>query len=500
MSKHRSHLIALNLLSVDIQKLCATENIAFGESHSSTAIHDIGVPGTGSIFGTFELDRLGGEKITIWNDVNDGRRYYYLPSLLPEWAKFEEDIIQQCDTTNSDALINANLRILLSDSYYEDEIREKIAEFSGRDSIQEYVLSAIPYDNIQIILQVNAAVKSQLVYDARSRSRLLSDADVEAVPLLSYPREIETTITASCGALEELVSFAMAGKDILGGRIYFQGVTYRTTSFYVQMNQFLDSDRSLELFGDESVVSRMTFSNTHGIENDDLGDKLMMRLPRLKSTGSGEFSRQRLLSRDYVNYISSNSFASIVGGCVEADTNSNRCVELRERFLNFVIDHAESVKLTFKERESGVFELSAGQVAYATISPQEYTAIARAAPTFDVTVDDETVKTADNIVWKFGGGGPVPTVIELVILDEQSLRDVVDVYWYERVPVQDSARQLVAMLDYFSLRIGDRRILLKDEYAEWKRMEFSCQSGGSIVRLRRQNVQRRGGQYRKGLD
>ena len=492
-------LSAFFLYCASIWGSAFAEDSAADKPHSTAAIHDVAVPSTNAIFGTFNLDRLGGEKVTIWNDVNDGRRYYYVPSLLPEWQMFRKDIVQQCASMPSGVPIEADLRILLSDTFYEDEIREKIAEFTGRETIQEYILSAIPYDNIQILLKENSALSAKLLHDARGRSRSLSNGNAEVVPLLSYPREIETTIFGSCDALMHLANLALAGADVLGGRIYFQGVTYRTTSFYVQLSKFLDSKRSLDLFGEETLVSRMTFTNTHGFQDDNIGDKLMMRLPRVSTTGSAVRARQRLLSRDYINYIGRESFSSIIGGCAEAEADNERCDKLSERFLEFVIQHAESVELAFKEKQSGAFALSDGQVEYATIAPQQFQAIARAAPTFEGVVDGEKLKTSDSIVWELDGTEPVPTNVELVMLDEQSLRDMADVYWYHRTPVHDTTRQLVADLDYFALRVGDKQILPVEEYRKWKRMEFACQSGGSIVHLTEENVKRGGGSTSEGF-
>ena len=476
----------------------AQESVA-DEPRSSAAIHDVAVPSTSAIFGTFNLDRLGGEKVAIWNDVNDGRRYYYLPSLLPEWQGFRESIVQQCASTSSDTPIEVDLRILLSDSFYEDEIREKIAEFTDRETIQEYVLSAIPYDNIQILLRENSALPAKLLHDSRGRSRSLSDDNAEVVPLLSYPRDVETTISGPCDTLMSFADLALAGVDVLDGRIYFQGVAYRTTSFHVQLSKFFDSRKSLDLFGDETLVSRMTFTNTHGFQEDNVGDKLMMRLPRVSATGSAVRARQRLLSRDYVSYISMESFSTIIGGCAEAETDSEMCGKLSERFLEFILQHAETVELTFREQQSGSFALSDGQVDYATISPQQFKAIARAAPTFEGDIDGEKVKTSDNISWELVAAEPVPTKVELVLLDEQSLRDMADVYWYHRTPVRDTTRQLVANLDYFALRFGDNRILAFEEYAKLKRLEFACQSGGNIVHLTRENVIKGRGRISEGF-
>ena len=209
-----------------------------GSHQASPAIHNIAVPNTGNIFGTVELGRLGGERATIWNDAQEGRRYYYLPSLLPEWTNFSNDIENNCELTTEDSHATVGLRISLSDKLYEKEIRKMIADMNDLDTFHENMLSAIVYDNIQIVLGTDPDTTSRLIYDARGRSRMSSGENVQPIPLLSYPREIEATITDTCSNLRALVASAKGGKDLLKGRIYFQGVAYRTTSFSIQLNKF----------------------------------------------------------------------------------------------------------------------------------------------------------------------------------------------------------------------------------------------------------------------
>ena len=384
------------------------------------------------------------------------------------------------------------LRIHLSDKLYEREIRDKIADLTNTETIDENMLSAIPYDNIQIVLGTDPDIASRLIYDARGRSRMSSGENVQPIPLLSYPREIEATITDNCTTLMALVASARSGGNLLKGRIYFQGVAYRTTSFSVQLNKFLNSERSIDLFGKETLVKRMSFSNKIDFKADKLGEELFMRLPLKPGVtyeGKAESSRQRLLSRDFLDYASSQSFAAIVGGCVESSAMSTRCNELQTRFVTFLIDHAKSVDLTFRKIENGSVELMKNQIAYATLEPSDYQTIADAAPSIDANVDGLEFVASDKIKWDLSGSEPNPTSVELLLLDEDRLRSEIDVYWYEKVPVADGSWQYMADLDYFGLRIADGLIIPYDRYLAMVNLRNSCRAGGSIVRIGIRNVE-----------
>ena len=482
--------ITIALLTVTSLYMFSASAQSSGSHQASSAIHNIAVPNTGNIFGTVELGRLGGERATIWNDAQEGRRYYYLPSLLPEWTKFSNDIENSCALADEDNHATVGLRIHLSDKFYENEIRKKIADLNNLDTFHENMLSAIPYDNIQIVLATDPDTTSRLIYDARGRSRMSSGESVQPIPLLSYPREIEATITDTCNTLRTFVTSAKAGKGLLKGRIYFQGVTYRTTSFSIQLNKFLNSERSIDLFGEETLVRRMSFTNRMGFKPDKLGEKLFMRLPLnpgVTYKGEAEASRQRLLSRDLLDYASSQSFTGIVGGCIESSATSKRCSELQTRFVTFLIDHAKNVELTFRKLENGSVELMKNQIAYATLEPSDYQTIADAAPNIDANVDGLQFVVSDKIKWDLSDSGPTPTSVELLLLDEDRLRSENYVEWYEKTPVDDGSWQYMADLAYFGLRIADGMIIPYDQYVAMVNLRNSCRAGGSIVRMGARN-------------
>ena len=473
-------LMAVNAVDVQSQ----TTNT----SASSPSIQTIPTPNMDSIFGSFKLDRLGGELISIWNDSQEGTRYYYPPSLLPEWSQFRSNVDETCATLGDDDLRTVNLRIYLNDEYYETEIREKIADFTDKDQLDEHKLSALPHDNIQLFLHGTDALSPRLIYDRQDRSRSIPDDGAQRVSLLAYPREIETPISGACSSLRNLAITAQRGMDVLSGRIYFQGIVYETTSFSAQLSKYLNSQEATELFGDESIVRKASYSNRFGFVNDENGKNLLLRLPFFSYSGSAESSRKRILSREYVDYVSSLSFTGIEGGCVEASANTDKCKELRSKFLTFLIDHSKTVEVTFRKLEDGSFELVSDQVGYATISPQQYQTIASAAPSFEGKVDGEEVKYLDQITWDFSGSEPIPTKVELRLVDEQALRTDVEVYWYERIPVKEGVGRFVSDLNYFPLRIADGNILPLGEYVELEKFKYSCQEGGKIVRLMSGNV------------
>ena len=207
-----------------------------------------------SIFGSFKLNRLGGEKVSIWHDKREDSKYYYPPSILPEWNTFDQEVRHKCSHSEPNKHVSVRLRIYLSDESYENEIRGKIAEYTNRESLDEHLLSAIPHDNIQIVLQGRTHLEPRIIYDARGTSNAFDDGKHQRIPLLTYKREISTLVTGTCSTLRNVASMSSLGEDIIAGRIYFHGVVYKTTSFSVNMKQFLYSDRAAKLFGDESLV------------------------------------------------------------------------------------------------------------------------------------------------------------------------------------------------------------------------------------------------------
>ena len=150
--------------------------------------------------------------------------------------------------------------------------------------------------------------------------------------------------------------------------------------------------------------------------------------------------------------------------------------------MNFLLRHAEEIELTFRRLENGSFELASGQETYATLTSTEYQTIAESGP---------TQNTSDNITWEFDESGPVPTRVTLFVLDRQSLRSRMDVEWYHRVPVEGSFQQLVVPLDYFSRRIADGRILATEDYERREDLKESCQAGGQIVPVTREQISTR---------
>ena len=460
---------------------------------SSQQHQPIFVPSTDNIL-TFSLNRLGGEQVTIWNDSRQDQRYYFSPSLIPDWEKFSRDIDEECAIHTEarivqDAINTVRLHVDLSDAYYEAEIRTQLTALrgdarvleGGDARVLEDVLNALPHDNIQILLRRNSALPSRLLYDARNRSRLTGDETEQSPPLVRYPRDIAVPIVGNCEELSNLADLALDGEELLSGKIYFFGIRYQTTAFWADMNTFLDSERSLDLFGDESFVTRTSFTNTTaqaGVAGSPL-DGLHINLSGAQHSGSRVSSGQRILSRDYLDHVKSTSFASIAGGCVEASFHAERCTELQNLFMNFLLRHAREIELTFRRLENGSFELTSGQETYATLTSTEYQTIAESGP---------TQNTSDNITWRFGESGPVPTSVTLFVLDRQSLRSRMDVEWYNRVPVEGSFQQLVVPLDYFSRRIADGRILATEDYMRRAQLNESCQAGGQIVLVTKEQI------------
>ena len=478
--------IAIILLSASTTAVAQTRAAATASETPTSRM--IPTPNMDSIFGSFKLDRLGGELVSIWNDRQEGSRYYYLPSLLPEWRAFESRVNQKCINLEGNNRVKVNLRIYLNDEYYQDEIRERIAHLADLQSLDEHQLSALPHDNIQIVMKGSTDREARLIYDLRGRSHSLDDPNVPQVLLVAYPREIEVPITDSCISLKEIAIGARQGEDILSGRIYYHGIVYETTSFSAQLSKYLNSEKASTLFGDETLVRKVSYSNELGFGDDDAGKKLLFRLPFLSHSGNAEASRKRLLSRNYVNYVSSQSFTRMAGGCVEASRKSTKCAELRQLFLDFLISHTKTIEVTFRELEAGSFELVADQLGYATLSPEQYQTVASAAPTFEGSADGETVQYADKITWDFSGKEPIPTKATLRLLDEQALRADVSIYWYEKVPVNDGSSRVVANLSYFPVRIADSKILPLEQFVEWVKQKQSCQEGSKIVALKRHNV------------
>ena len=513
VSGNRTGLVAVvTLLLVFGAAVLQAQNDSTSSGDASHQHQPVFVPSTENIM-NLSLSRLGGELVTIWNDSRLGSRYYYPPLLIPDWEKFTEDVGEACPEGAEDVGVNINLLISLSDQHYRREIRQRLWETNEDDEeiqlIPENEVNALPHDNIQILLRVNAALSSRLLYDKRGRSRTPSDDDALSSTFVSYRPDIQVPVSGTCGALTHLRNLAMRGENLLDGRIYFSGIQYQTTSFVAEVNRYLDSARSVDLFGNETLVRRHRFQNTSGVATGTGGDHsaemLLLSMPVIQHSGEGESSRQRLLSRDYLDHIARTSFAGIAGGCVEATSDGERCGELQNMFVEFLLRHTEAIELTFQKLENGSHELLRDQVTYATLSPEQFRTIAQVAPDIRGSVgasgagtsgDSEgsagrqgspasapglSVRTSDNITWDVSGSEPVPTKVDLLILHKQSFRHALDIEWYNRVPIESSFQRYIVPLDYFPQRIADGRILTTGRYEERENLRRSCINGGHIV-------------------
>ena len=240
-------VVALHLASGDA--VLQTQNFANSSEESLLQQHPISIITTDNI--TFSLPRLAGEKVTIWNDPIPGRRYYFPPSIIPDWGKFAHDHSELCGQVADEVRVNIGLLISLSDQHYEREIRRKLWQPGNKEDliseglIPEHELNALPHDNIQILLRENSALPPRLLYDRRERSRMTNEEGTLSHPLVRYRRDITVSVVGTCESLTSLLDLALKGEDLLEGKIYIAGIQYQTTSFWGQLNMFLANDRSL---------------------------------------------------------------------------------------------------------------------------------------------------------------------------------------------------------------------------------------------------------------
>ena len=91
------------------------------------------------ILGALPISRLGGEEVVIYEEAGNNtgsseennNRYFYPPVLLPEWEKFFLGANKQCSSNDGITIITEPLEVYISDNYYVDDLKSKIALEAG---------------------------------------------------------------------------------------------------------------------------------------------------------------------------------------------------------------------------------------------------------------------------------------------------------------------------------------------------------------------------------
>ena len=202
------------------------------------------------IQGTYRLERLAGEAVTIWKDQSNSSNFFFPPVLLPDWKRFEKLVERKCDTKQNNELVSVKLPIDLNDKFYENEIRENLEE----DGVPDASIGAIPHDNIQIFLSPNA-IGNQLIFELNSNSRGIASSPT--VLNYVYDSTILAKLGGTCTDLKSIISQANDGEDIISGRLFADGLEYDTTYLSANLIQEFAKQSKVKIFGDEQLVRKL---------------------------------------------------------------------------------------------------------------------------------------------------------------------------------------------------------------------------------------------------
>jgi len=464
------------------------------------------------ILGALPVSRLGGEEVVIYEEAGNNtgssgennNRYFYPPVLLPEWEKFFLGANKQCSSDDGIAKITENLEVYISDNYYVDDLKSKIALEAGMKK-ENVRLLAIPFHNFEIYLNKNSGLETRTLYT-------FSEDAVPGVYALeySYASRIRAKIDATCQELPILEESVYDGENVLEGVVFSSGVRYNKAAFYAHASTVFGAGSRSKIFGKESLVRVKNFDNTASNKSSILNLAMSFALnekarPNIsKTSGSARSSRQRILTRDYIKSLAQDSLFSLDGVCVGDDEAF--CNSQEKRLLEWILTRFETINLDISKQQNGSAKLVSDQITYATLSPQQYKTLAKSVPEFryenkETNNDNETTSrdnekegsknttsnedqtstenttVKNDVTWDFSGIEPIPTNVDMVIVDEAKMNVEIGVNWRRQRPIKGSSGTYLIRMVYPSYNYADNQVCGIKSFNDRERVRTLCEKG-----------------------
>jgi len=449
------------------------------------------------ILGAVPISRLGGERVVIYEEAGNDNRFFYPPVILPEWGEFFAAVDEECAARDSTSTVFEDLEIYISDDEYLDDLKSKVASESGVDAGSVRLL-AIPYRNIEIYLTEDSGLRARTLY------RFTEDSSPGNYTLNRvYESRLQAEISVSCSDVEKFKDRVYKDKNVVEGRVYADGLRYDDSAFYAHASTVFGSDDRSNIFGEESLVRVSNFETTATARPSILNLAMSFALNESvrpdvsEATKAARSSRQRILTRDYVRSLARQSLFSLTGACV--GTDDAFCDTQENRLLNWILNRFDTIDLAIQKQEDGSARLVADQIAYATLTPQQYKTLARAAPSFQSqsqssdsgrsvggTLSAERSETAqstvsNDVTWDVSGAEPIPTNVNMVIVDEARLNVEIDVEWRRRRPIEASSGMYLIRMVYPSLNYKSGSICGIQAFEDRETVRKLCANGNNVV-------------------
>ena len=526
-------VICISLFLAGIEIASASENEGVKTEQNSAA--DLGFS-AGQVQGVYPIKRLGGEDVAVWKDVKDKSRFFYAPAILPDWAELRSQTKEICgvdEFEGSLAIYQLSVPVFLNDKFYKNQILSALKSDPklSQEVKSTLTIAPIPHDNIQIFLDP-PGLESQLVLETKSGIR--SEAFLKKSLKYTYPSAAYMNIVGDCSYLRAISKEASKTRSLLSGKLFASGVTYNQTYLTIEGKQSLAKRVETKIFGKENLVRTAEFDNSVDKtvpQKQSLISLLVKRSdkPTTASSGNARSSRQRLLSRDYARNVMRETVTELRGACTGTEAE---CAKLSARFLDWLLPKMTPITFEIVPDESEGARLISKNVTYATLDPAEYKTLIKSAPKLsDETEDTEasnndtssssesdkdknrneekknnsssTKKTnsvrENDITWEFSGSEPIPTNIDMHLIDDLKLDVFAGVEWYQNTPVSDSSGIYVVDLFYPVFAFATGKIETMEDLKKRQILSAQCKNGQLDLPLSSGNVllARRGGNMGK---
>lgn len=513
------------------QKICLASAMALFSGYAANAQETLPNTALGfaanNVQGTYSVDRVGGEKVSIWKDTTNAYRFFYPPSLLPDWKKFGDEVSLVCLGANAGPPLTYQIRvpIYLDDNFYEDDILAALRnDMSLSDDVRSKLkVAAIPYDNIQIVLDVprNSA---HIVVETKNAQRDINFS--RKTISYTYPSAEFMEISGTCEYFQQITDMTERDQAPLYGKLFAAGVEYDTTYLSGIVTQNLSRSVSNEIFGTESIVRNASVSSESEPEKSVLTSLLSLvtgsNTPSgINTANSAEAGRQRLLTRNFLNSVVRDAETNFQGVCTGTQ---EACAQAVTTFSPWLLSTMKPITLDLVPDEAGGAALVKDQITYATLSPQEYSTILKSAPNLEVTSEatssqsgsseesesnknggeessegdkdsdseSSTEKSSeivkDDITWQTSGPEPIPTNVMMLIADELLISASASIDWYQNTPIDGTSSIYVIDLPYPTYAYSQGSIRSPEELASFAKLRTQCENGQLSVELSQQNL------------
>lgn len=518
------------LFSILFSVVISLTNLALAENDSPIPKVAAATPAfqASEILNTYKIERIGFEKVTIWKDMKKTNRFFYPPSVLPDWKAFNSAADNACsnDSRKLPTTYRIKAPIYLSDEHYEQDIRDaikadKTIEASVRTKMK---IGAIPHDNIQIALTV-PGYASQIVVETKNVAR---DKSFKGLAIsYTYPSATFMEIAGTCKLFNEIKAMVARNDVPLSGKIYVLGVEYDTSFMSGIVTQELVRRTSTKIFGSESLV-RSSKLSSNANSKQGTGNSALMSLvlgsgkdkaKGISTSTNAQSSRQRLLNRNFLNNIYREVSTSLSGFCTAA-TDSGCGTEFNS-LTQWLTSNMKPISLTIVGDEAGGAALIKDQVTYATLSPAEFKTVLKTAPSIENSSENTNSKESgttnskegeksssdtskqtssnkekavvkDDITWDVSGSEPIPTNVHMILADDLQLGAAASVEWYNNTPIKDSSGIYVISLNYPVFAYAKGNILSPEQIQKKKKLSLQCRNQQLSKPLNARNLVRYG--------